>query len=94
MANVTGYATYQPSLHFYLFSADGRVYRHYDALDVPGRDPSQFDFDRAQREDPLNSGRYAVQGGTLVMQMGNGTITAPAPRGGVVTIESVAYTRQ
>jgi hypothetical protein len=97
MQNVTGYATYVPALHFYLFSADGRVYRAYDRLDVPGGNIARFDFDAAERRDPGNSGRYTVDGSKLIIQMGGPTaetILAEAPKEGLVTISTVLYKRQ
>ena len=97
MQNVTGYASYQNALHFYLFSADGRVYRAYDELQVPSGGISRFDFDAAQRRDPVNSGRYTLDNGKLIIRMrGNPpeTIATAAPRGGKVTINTVTYERQ
>ena len=97
MQNVTGYASYQNALHFYLFSADGRVYRAYDQLQVPGGAISRFDFDAAERRDPMNSGRYTVDNGKLLIRMrGNPpeAIAAAAPRDGKVTINTVTYERQ
>jgi len=97
MQNVTGYASYQNALHFYLFSADGRVYRAYDQIQVPGGALSRFDFDAAERRDPMNSGRYTIDNGKLLIRMHGSppeTITAGAPRDGKVTINTVTYERQ
>jgi len=94
MYNVTGSGYYQTALHFYLFSADGRVYRAYDQLNAPG---GRFDFDAAERRDPVNSGRYTVDGGKLIIKMNRDnpeTIVADAPRDGSVTINTVSYKRQ
>jgi hypothetical protein len=97
MINVTGSGYYTQALHFYLFSANGRVYRAYDRLDVPGGDPARFDFDAAQARDPINSGSYTIDGGNLVMRFGGAspqTIVTPAPKGGTFTVYSVPYTRK
>jgi len=97
MQNVVGYASYQNALHFYLFSADGRVYRAYDRLEVPRGAISRFDFDAAERRDPMNSGRYTVDNGKLIVKMHGSpqeTIATDAPRGGKVTINTVTYERQ
>ncbi|HVY08102.1 MAG TPA: hypothetical protein VHB46_19160 [Burkholderiales bacterium] len=92
-----GYGHHVPALHFYLFSADGRVYRAYDMLNVAGGDPARFDFEAARRSDPVNSGRYAVKGSSMTLRMGeqlSEIITVPALQGGRVTIETVIYVRQ
>jgi hypothetical protein len=97
MYNVTGSGYYTNALHYYLFSPDGRVYRKYDALDVPGGDIGRFDFDAAERNDPGNSGRYTVGGGNLHIEMKGEQpeiIVAPAPRDGTLTINAVLYKRQ
>jgi len=92
------YGTYQTALLFYLFSADGRVYRHYDALNVPGNDPSRFDFAAAQRADPDNSGQYVIKGDSVYVRMGNPqrakTFVAQLPKANIIVIETVPYTRK
>ncbi|MEP7325002.1 MAG: hypothetical protein ABI836_03560 [Gemmatimonadota bacterium] len=89
-----GYGDHRLALHYYLFSADGHVYRCYD--NAP--DLQHFNFDLAAQEDPVNSGRYTVSNGQLFMLFGSGEqaeeITVPLPRGGQVTIETVLYQRQ
>jgi hypothetical protein len=97
MVNVTGSGYYAQALHYYLFSANGRVYRAYDKLEVPGGNPARFDFDAAQRRDPDNSGTYTVDGGNLVIQLGGAApekIVAPVPKNGTLTIYAVPYKRQ
>jgi hypothetical protein len=47
----------KPALHYYLFSADGRVYRAYDFPPVAAANIELFDFDGAERTDRMNSGR-------------------------------------
>ena len=85
------------ALHYYLFSADGRVYRHYDQLPVPNGNVALFDFDLAARTDPENSGDYTVDGGRLIIQMGGAnpeTIVAAIPEQGSVNISNVVYKKQ
>jgi len=97
LVNVIGSGYYANALHYYLFSADGRVYRAYDKLDVPGGDISRFDFTAAARNDPGNSGHYTVDNGKLLIQMEDPaaeTIVAAAPKDGLVTINTVLYKRQ
>jgi hypothetical protein len=97
MLNVTGSGYYTNALHFYLLSADGRVYRAYDKLDLPGSDAAHFDFDAAERRDPGNSGRYTIDEGKLLIHMGGPapeSIVTDLPRDGTVTINTVVYKRQ
>jgi hypothetical protein len=93
MQNVTGYSSYQTALHFYVFSANGRVFRAYDQLSAPG---GKFDFDAAERRDPGNSGRYTVDKGKLVIKMkgDNQPIVTDPPKNGVLKIYDVAYRKQ
>jgi len=80
--------------HFYLFSADGRVYRFYD---VPSGDLAQFDFARAAIEDPENTGSYRVDRGRLVISMRGPQpeiLTVPVPRANRLEIEGVVYLRE
>jgi hypothetical protein len=93
MQNITGYASYQTALHFYVFSANGRVYRAYDQLEAPG---GRFDFDAAERRDPQNSGRYTVDKGKLVIKMrgDNEPIVTDPPKDGVLVIYQVAYNKK
>jgi len=92
------YGTYKTALLFYVFSADGRVYRHYDALNVPGNDPARFDYDGAERADPPNSGRYVIAGDSVFIRFGTPqhpkTLVAHVPAAGVVIIEGVSFTRK
>jgi len=93
-----GHGSHVMALHYYLLSADGRVYRAYDEVRAPESDIGRFDFDAAKRADPVNSGRYAVQGNQLHIQMGEGqpaeTISTARPRDGRLTIDTVLYIRQ
>jgi hypothetical protein len=92
-----GYGRWENALHYYLFSADGRVYRAYDALTVPGNDPARFDFAGAERADPENSGRYTIRGDSLFARIGAAspeTIAARVPSANVLVIGRVRYERQ
>jgi len=84
-------------LQYYLFSADGRVYRGFDLARIPGGDVSRFDYEAAQRDDPDNTGRYTVQGEELRIRMGRQleeTMTAAMSRGNRLVINNVGYLRQ
>jgi hypothetical protein len=86
---------YIPASHFYLFSKTGRVYRAYDQVRAPDGDINRFDFDFAQRSDPVNSGRYTITDNKLIIKMGRDpAIVTAAPTNNTVTINSVTYTRQ
>jgi hypothetical protein len=92
-----GQGSHVLALHYYLLSPNGRVYRAYDQIQAPGGDVSRFDFDAAQRADPVNSGRYTIKSNQLHIQfIGQPpeTISVPAPQGGRVTIDTVLYIRQ
>jgi hypothetical protein len=92
-----GYGSHAPAPHYYLFSAAGRVYRAYDELKLPAGGADRFDFGAAQRADPGNSGRYAVEGERLHILLGGQppeTITTALPKGNSVTIDTVLYIKQ
>lgn len=94
MVNVIGSGYYQNALHYYLFSADGRVYRAYDSLAAPG---GRFDFDAAERRDASNSGRYTVDHGKLVITMKGEereTLVADVPKDGALVINGIPYQLQ
>jgi hypothetical protein len=91
------YVTSALAAHYYLFSADGRVYRKYDDLTVPGGDPNRFDFDAAERADSVNSGRYSLDGNRVRIQMGrqgSEIINITLPENGSFKIGNAEYTRQ
>jgi hypothetical protein len=86
----------KPALHYYLFSADGRVYRKYDFPPVQAANIASFDFDAAERVDRSNSGRYTIDNGKLMIRMQDqlSDIVTEPPRDGVLMINSVTYRRQ
>ncbi len=93
-----GYGYYKTALLFYLFSADGRVYRHYDALDVPGNDPARFNWSGAQMADPANFGHYVINGDSVFVKIGNAqhydTFVAQLPKDNTIVIATVLYKRK
>jgi hypothetical protein len=94
MVNVTGSGYWQNALHYYLFSADGRVYRAYDQLETPG---GRFDFDAAERRDAMNVGRYTVDGGKLYITLNRQQpekIVTDVPKDGALVINSISYKKQ
>src|SRR5207248_7777215 len=94
---IRGGYSYPPAVHYYLFSADGRVYRQYDFPPGPGGNIALFDFDAAELSDRSNSGRYTVDSGQLIIRMEGQqpeTIVTNVPANGIVTIYGVPYERQ
>jgi hypothetical protein len=93
-----GYGYYTNALQYYLFSPDGRVYRHYDELRVPNNDPTRFDFAQAERADPVNSGRYTIKGDSMYVRLGPAerperlALALPSER--TLMIKGVPYKRQ
>jgi hypothetical protein len=91
-----GYGDHVLSLHYYLFSADGYVYRCYDLPPGPDGDWRRFDFDAARRADPVNTGRYIVSGNQLHIQMGGQSserIVAALNDPNILEIETINYMR-
>jgi len=86
----------KPALLFYLFSADGRVYRKYDSPPVAAANIASFDFGAAEQGDRSNSGRYTIDGGKLIIRMEDQLpdIVTDPPKDGVLTINQVTYRRQ
>jgi len=93
-----GYGSPKLALHYYLFSADGRVYRRYDFPPVASAAAARhFDFDAAQRQDPGNSGRFAVRGNELYIKMDGPNadeITTTITDADSIELDSVRYTRK
>jgi hypothetical protein len=93
-----GYGDTKLASHYYLFSADGRVYCCYDF--PPGGDDSSwkhFNFDAAQRDDPANTGRYTVRGNQFIIQMseaGAEAITGAIRDKNSLEIETIKYVRE
>lgn len=82
--------------HFYLFSDDGRVYRAFDEIAIPGGDPRNFDFNQAMAADPVNSGQYSIAGNQLTLRMGerlDEVATVDLNPRGSLTIGTVEYSR-
>jgi hypothetical protein len=90
------YTSHIQALHFFLFSADGRVFRCYDTPPAGG-DWRRFDFDTSERQDPGNTGRYAVRGNELYIKWGgpnSDEITTTVTDPNTLLMDSVTYTRK
>ncbi|HKU45833.1 MAG TPA: hypothetical protein VJQ58_03045 [Burkholderiales bacterium] len=72
----TGGTDWTTSTEFYLLSPQGKVYRGHGLPEVPGGNLAGFDYEKARREDPGNSGTYSASGARVSITVGNEQITA------------------
>lgn len=72
----TGGTDWETSTEFYLLSADGKLYRGHGLPQVPGGNLARFDYDKARRDDPGNSGMYSASGDQVTLAVGEERITA------------------
>jgi hypothetical protein len=66
----TGSSEWTTTTEYYLLSPEGKAYRGYGLPEVPGGDLRRFDFERARRADPGNSGTYAASGTRVTFILG------------------------
>lgn len=67
-----GSGSWTTATRFYLLSKDGRFHRGYGLPSVPGGELRNFDFAKAEREDPHNTGTYTVSGDRVVVRTRGG----------------------
>jgi hypothetical protein len=72
----TGGSEWTTSTEFYLLSPEGKVYRGHGLPEVPGGNVARFDYDKARRADPGNSGTYAASGTRVTITVGDERIGA------------------
>jgi hypothetical protein len=72
----SGGTDWTTSTEFYLLSPEGKVYRGHGLPEVPGGNLSRFDYDKARRDDPGNSGTYSFTGNRVAITLGDERITA------------------
>lgn len=72
----TGGTDWTTSTEFYLLSPDGKVYRGHGLPEVPGGDLARFDYEKARRADPGNSGTYSASGSRVSITVGEERIGA------------------
>jgi hypothetical protein len=72
----TGGSEWTTSTEFYLLSPEGKVYRGHGLPEVPGGNVARFDYERAGRADPGNSGTYSVSGSRVTITIGDERINA------------------
>ena len=72
----TGGTDWITATEFYLLSPEGRVQRGYGLPEVPGGDLRRFDYEKARRADPGNSGSYTTSGNQVTITIGEERISA------------------
>lgn len=72
----TGGSEWTTSTEFYLLSPEGKVYRGHGLPEVPGGNVARFDYEKARRADPGNSGTYSASGSRVTITVGDERIGA------------------
>lgn len=72
----TGGTDWTTSTEFYLLSPEGKVYRGHGLPEVPGGNLTRFDYEKARRADPGNSGTYSASGSRVTLMVGEERISA------------------
>ena len=72
----TGGSEWTTSTEFYLLSPEGKVYRGHGLPEVPGGNLARFDYEKARRADPGNSGTYTASGSRVTITVGDERISA------------------
>lgn len=72
----TGGSEWTTSTEFYLLSPEGKVYRGHGLPEVPGGNVARFDYEKARRADPGNSGTYSASGSRVTITIGDERIGA------------------
>jgi hypothetical protein len=72
----TGGSEWTTSTEFYLLSPQGKVYRGHGLPEVPGGNVARFDYEKARRADPGNSGSYSTSGSRVTITVGDERIGA------------------
>jgi hypothetical protein len=72
----TGGSDWTTSTEFYLLSPDGKVQRGHGLPEVPGGDLRRFDYEKARRADPGNSGAWSASGSSVSLRFGEERISA------------------
>lgn len=76
---------------FYLLSPDGRFHRGYNLPSVPGGDLRRFDYAGAEREDPGNTGTFALEGRRVVFRSRSGDTAQGELAGGELKAENMTF---
>jgi hypothetical protein len=86
-----GSGSFQVATRFYLLSKDGRFHRGYGLPSVPGGDLRNFDYARAEREDPANTGTYSRKGGRLSFRPRSGDAMEGAVSSSGLSVENAEF---
>lgn len=89
----TGSSEWTTDTEFYLLSADGKVYRGHGLPEVPGGDLQRFDYGKAGRADPGNSGTYAASGNRVTFDLGAERVTGTLAGGDELEIRGTRFRR-
>jgi hypothetical protein len=84
-----GSGSWEFATRFYLLSPDGRFHRGYGLPSVPGGNIRTFDYAKAEREDPPNTGTYTANGGRVVLRARTGETVEGSIIGGELAIENM-----
>lgn len=72
----TGGSDWTTSTEFYLLSPEGKIHRGHGLPEVPAGDLARFDYEKARRADPGNSGTYSASGSRVTITVGGERISA------------------
>ncbi len=89
----TGGSEWTVTTEFYLLSPDGKLHHGYGLPEVPGGDIRRFDYDKARRSEPGNSGSYAVSGNRVTIVVGQDKTTATLHGADEIEIRGTKYKR-
>jgi len=89
----TGGSEWTTSTEFYLLSTDGKVYRGHGLPEVPGGNLARFDYEKARRADPGNSGTYTEKGSRVTITVGDERIDAALSGQGELEIRGTKFRR-
>ena len=85
-----GSGDWEVSTRFYLLW-NGRFHRGYGLPPVPGGALRNFDFGKAEREDPANTGTYSMKGGKLAFLPRSGEATEGTVSPGRLLVENAEF---
>jgi hypothetical protein len=91
IGGVPGSGDWRLATRFYLLSPDGRFHRGYNLPAAPGGDIRKFDYARAEREDPPNTGTFTVDGGRVLLRTRAGEAAEGSVSSGELRIDNMTF---